>query len=68
MNMQSVERNERFELAYRFVTETQESVFLTGKAGTPEDIAEAVMWLCSDYSSYVIGVNLTVDGGALING
>ena len=32
--MQSVERNERFELAYRFVTETQESVFLTGKAGT----------------------------------
>lgn len=32
--MQSVERNERFELAYRFVTETNESVFLTGKAGT----------------------------------
>ncbi len=32
--MQSVERNERFELAYRFVTETQESIFLTGKAGT----------------------------------
>jgi cell fate (sporulation/competence/biofilm development) regulator YmcA (YheA/YmcA/DUF963 family) len=32
--MQTVERNERFELAYRFVTETQESVFLTGKAGT----------------------------------
>ena len=32
--MQSVERNEQFELAYRFVTETQESIFLTGKAGT----------------------------------
>ncbi|MFY7839660.1 MAG: helix-turn-helix domain-containing protein [Lacibacter sp.] len=32
--MQSVERNERLELAYRFVTETQESIFLTGKAGT----------------------------------
>jgi len=32
--MQSVERNERFDLAYRFVTETQESIFLTGKAGT----------------------------------
>ncbi|MBK8088072.1 MAG: AAA family ATPase [Chitinophagaceae bacterium] len=32
--MQSVERNEIFDLAFRFVTETQESIFLTGKAGT----------------------------------
>ncbi|MBS4064619.1 MAG: helix-turn-helix domain-containing protein [Chitinophagaceae bacterium] len=30
----SVERNELFDLAFRFVTETQESIFLTGKAGT----------------------------------
>lgn len=32
--MADIERNEAFELAYRFVTETQESVFLTGRAGT----------------------------------
>lgn len=32
--MQTVERNEVFDLAFRFVTETQESIFLTGKAGT----------------------------------
>ncbi|MBX9784420.1 MAG: helix-turn-helix domain-containing protein [Chitinophagaceae bacterium] len=32
--MQTVERNELFDLAFRFVTETQESIFLTGKAGT----------------------------------
>lgn len=32
--METVERNEIFELAYRFITETQESIFLTGKAGT----------------------------------
>jgi uncharacterized protein YpbB len=32
--MATVERNEIFELAYRFITETQESIFLTGKAGT----------------------------------
>lgn len=32
--MQPVERNELFDLAFRFVTETQESIFLTGKAGT----------------------------------
>jgi len=32
--MQTVERNEIFDLAYRFVTETNENIFLTGKAGT----------------------------------
>jgi hypothetical protein len=32
--MASVERNEIFDLAYRFITETNESIFLTGKAGT----------------------------------
>ena len=32
--MQTIERNETFELAYRFVTETNENIFLTGKAGT----------------------------------
>ncbi|MFC4262932.1 helix-turn-helix domain-containing protein [Ferruginibacter yonginensis] len=29
-----IERNERFELAYKFITETAENIFLTGKAGT----------------------------------
>jgi len=32
--MATVERNEIFDLAYRFITETQENIFLTGKAGT----------------------------------
>ena len=32
--MQPIERNELFDLAYRFVTETGENIFLTGKAGT----------------------------------
>jgi hypothetical protein len=30
----AIERNEIFDLAYRFVTETSENIFLTGKAGT----------------------------------
>ena len=30
----TIERNEVFDLAYRFVTETSENIFLTGKAGT----------------------------------
>ena len=32
--MQPIERNEIFDLAFRFVTETSENIFLTGKAGT----------------------------------
>ncbi|MFT3846000.1 MAG: helix-turn-helix domain-containing protein [Lacibacter sp.] len=31
---QAIERNEIFDLAFRFITETQETIFLTGKAGT----------------------------------
>ncbi|MEO6220737.1 MAG: helix-turn-helix domain-containing protein [Ginsengibacter sp.] len=33
-NINSIERHEIFNLAYRFVTETSENIFLTGKAGT----------------------------------
>ena len=33
-NSNSIDRNEIFDLAYRFVTETSENIFLTGKAGT----------------------------------
>lgn len=32
--MAHIEHNEIFDLAYRFVTETNENIFLTGKAGT----------------------------------
>ncbi|HMO33079.1 MAG TPA: helix-turn-helix domain-containing protein [Lacibacter sp.] len=32
--MHTIEINEPFDLAFRFITETQEAVFLTGKAGT----------------------------------
>lgn len=34
VNINSIERNEIFDLTYRFVTETCENIFLTGKAGT----------------------------------
>jgi len=34
-----------------------------GRIGMPEEVAEAVLWLCSDGASFVIGQNLTVDGG-----
>jgi NAD(P)-dependent dehydrogenase (short-subunit alcohol dehydrogenase family) len=34
-----------------------------GRAGLPEEIAQAVVWLCSDEASYVNGALLDVGGG-----
>jgi NAD(P)-dependent dehydrogenase (short-subunit alcohol dehydrogenase family) len=34
-----------------------------GRIGTPEEIADAVIWLSSEKSSFVIGHSLLVDGG-----
>ena len=36
-----------------------------GRMATPEEIAAAVVWLCSDAASYVTGVALPVDAGAV---
>jgi NAD(P)-dependent dehydrogenase (short-subunit alcohol dehydrogenase family) len=34
-----------------------------GRLGKPEDMAEAVIWLCSDASSFITGHALPIDGG-----
>jgi NAD(P)-dependent dehydrogenase (short-subunit alcohol dehydrogenase family) len=36
-----------------------------GRLGKPEEVAEAVLWLCSDKASLVVGTALAVDGGYL---
>jgi NAD(P)-dependent dehydrogenase (short-subunit alcohol dehydrogenase family) len=34
-----------------------------GRSGKPEEVAEAVVWLCSDAASFVMGHNMMIDGG-----
>src|ERR1700691_1291464 len=41
-----------------------ESVAPMRRLGQPGELAEAIVWLCSDKSSYVHGVDLLVDGGS----
>jgi NAD(P)-dependent dehydrogenase (short-subunit alcohol dehydrogenase family) len=34
-----------------------------GRMGRPEEIADAVLWLCSSAASYITGQSISVDGG-----
>lgn len=36
-----------------------------GRMGLPEEVAEAVTWLCSDGASFITGHSLAIDGGWL---
>ena len=35
-----------------------------GRLGQPDEVAQAVVWLCSDGASFITGAALSIDGGA----
>ncbi len=37
-----------------------------GRGGTPVELAQAVLWLCSDASSFVYGHTMVMDGGLML--
>lgn len=37
-----------------------------GRYGRAEEIADAVLWLCSDRASFVVGQSISVDGGLIM--
>ena len=37
-----------------------------GRMGRPEEIANAVVWLCSDAAAFVVGHAMVVDGGQTV--
>jgi NAD(P)-dependent dehydrogenase (short-subunit alcohol dehydrogenase family) len=51
------------ELEARFETGTP-----VARVGEPEDIADVVIFLCSDLSRFVTGQNIVVDGGLTLHG
>ena len=38
-----------------------------GRAGRPEEVADAIAWLCSAEASFITGTCLTIDGGFSVN-
>lgn len=36
-----------------------------GRFGTADEVAEAVVWLCSDSVSFVTGHAMVIDGGTM---
>jgi NAD(P)-dependent dehydrogenase (short-subunit alcohol dehydrogenase family) len=43
-----------------------EKMIPMARVGRPEEIANAVLWLCSDAASYVTGQSISVDGGLIM--
>ena len=53
-------------LALPGVADMMEKMTPLGRTGKPREIASAVLWLCSEESSFVTGHPLVIDGGVTV--
>ena len=56
-----------FEVSGTTVSQT-ESAIPQGRIGDPNDIANSVIWLCSEHASYITGHVMVIDGGESAKG
>lgn len=57
--------NERW-IADEQILQRMTSGIPMGRVAEPSEVAEAILWLCSDAASFVTGVTLPVDGGSIV--
>ncbi len=58
---------DRFTGQNKAVEEQFASMKPIGRLGEPDEVAQAVLWLCSDAATFIIGHALPVDGGWVVH-
>lgn len=56
---------ERIRIAKPALFEMASKLAALGRLGTPQEVARAVVFLCSPAAGYITGANLRIDGGAI---
>ncbi|WP_096199446.1 SDR family oxidoreductase [Bacillus sp. FJAT-45350] len=54
---------ERQHVSYADIRKRNEATIPLGRYGTPNELANLVLFLCSDYNQYITGQSIVIDGG-----